>query len=413
MGQLFWSKLGTLTMLAVVSCALVPSRQMIGVAALQCHWATCGHHAVRNVRLVSLTKRAQSRTATLFSTDADSDTSASEKARVVFLGTPDVAAESLKAIVKDSQKNGSPYEVVGVITQPPKRRKRGKVTPSPVGLVAEELDIPVLCPEKAKDPEFLDELESTLRPDLCITAAYGQYLPKRFLAMPKYGTLNIHPSLLPRWRGASPVQRSLEAGDDPIGVSVLFTVSKMDAGPLVSQEEHKAHPNDQATVVLPYLFNVGTGLLLDALPKVISEEITMESATTQNEDEVTLAKMIDSSEGELTVWNDSATTCHNKVRAFSDWPGTYMFFRFGDDDTSDPVKVKIIQTQVLEETAVPTNQIELGPKKGDGLRIVCADGSILECLLVQPVTRKVMDAKSLVNGLQGKTMQWVQPPDAE
>eukprot|EP00957_Ditylum_brightwellii_P027968 2112970-Ditylum_brightwellii.AAC.1 len=90
-----------------------------------------------------------------------------------------------------------------------------------------------------------------------------------------------------------------------------------------------------------------------------------------------------------------------------------MFFRFGDDDTSDPVKVKIIQTQVLEETAVPTNQIELGPKKGDGLRIVCADGSILECLLVQPVTRKVMDAKSLVNGLQGKTMQWVQPPDAE
>ena len=98
---------------------------------------------------------------------------------------------------------------------------------------------------QAKDPEFLTDLETNFRPDLCITAAYGQYLPKRFLAIPKYGTLNIHPSLLPRWRGASPVQRSLEAGDNPVGVSVLFTVSKMDAGPIVSQTEETIDENDE------------------------------------------------------------------------------------------------------------------------------------------------------------------------
>eukprot|EP00565_Helicotheca_tamesis_P003190 CAMPEP_0185725180 /NCGR_PEP_ID=MMETSP1171-20130828/1482_1 /TAXON_ID=374046 /ORGANISM="Helicotheca tamensis, Strain CCMP826" /LENGTH=392 /DNA_ID=CAMNT_0028393227 /DNA_START=42 /DNA_END=1220 /DNA_ORIENTATION=- len=387
-------------MLAFAACALLPSRRMIGVAAFQFHSVTRNPHVVRQSRF---------RNVVLFSAEGD----ASGKARVVFLGTPDVAAESLKAIVGDSKKEESSYEVVGVITQPPKRRKRGKVTPSPVGLVAEELDLPVLCPEKAKDPNFLDELENTLRPDLCITAAYGQYLPKRFLAMPKYGTLNIHPSLLPRWRGASPVQRSLEAGDDPLGVSVLFTVSKMDAGPIVSQDESKVDHNEQATVVLPHLFNIGTDLLLKALPKVINGEITMETATIQNEEQVTLAKMIDSSEGELKVWKDSATTCHNKVRAFSDWPGTYMFFRYGDDDTVDPVKVKIIKTQVLDETAEQTSTIQLGPKKGDGLRIVCADGAVLECLLVQPATRKVMDAKSLVNGLQGKAIKWVQTPDEE
>ena len=142
---------------------------------------------------------------------------ATEKARIFFLGTPDVAANSLTRLVKESKKDSSGYEIVGVVTQPPKRRKRrGKEIQSPVGIAAEELEIPVLTPEKAKDEDFLTELENVYKPDLCITAAYGQYLPKRFLRIPKLGTLNIHPSLLPRWRGASPVQRSLEAGDNPV-----------------------------------------------------------------------------------------------------------------------------------------------------------------------------------------------------
>jgi formyltetrahydrofolate hydrolase len=151
--------------------------------------------------------------------------STSEKARILFLGTPEVAATSLQTIVESSRRDeNSPYEIVGVVTQPPKRRKRrGKEEQSPVGLIATELDIPILTPEKAKDDAFLTSLENEFKPDLCITAAYGQYLPKRFLKIPKFGTLNIHPSLLPRWRGASPVQRSLEAGDNPVGVTVLFT----------------------------------------------------------------------------------------------------------------------------------------------------------------------------------------------
>jgi len=333
---------------------------------------------------------------------------------VVFLGTPEVAATSLRTIAEDSKREGSAYELVGVVTQPPKRRKRrGKEIPSPVGLAAEELGIPVLCPERARDPEFLDALENDVRPDLCITAAYGQYLPKRFLAAPTYGTVNIHPSLLPRWRGASPVQRSLEAGDNPVGVSVLFTVSKMDAGPIISQRSCEIDDDEQATTLLPSLFDVGTDLLLESIPDVLGGKITMDTAAAQDEDGAVNADMIDSSEGELRVWRQSAATCHDKCRGFSMWPGTYMFFRIGDDDDLEPLRVKVLRTRVVEETAAPTDVAALGPKKKDGLRVVCGDGSVLELLQVQPATKKAMDAKSFVNGMRGAKIRWVQMPEGD
>ena len=342
----------------------------------------------------------------LYSSSSDADST--EKARILFLGTPEVAATTLKSIYEQSQSPDSQYEVVGVVTQPPKRRKRrGKEVPSPVGLVAEELGLYTLCPEKARDAEFLDELENEVKPDLCVTAAYGQYLPKRFLALPKFGTLNIHPSLLPRWRGSSPVQRSLEAGDNPVGVSVLFTVSKMDAGPIVAQETLEIDENEQATTLLPTLFDIGTKSLIDALPKVIEGDITMDSATVQDESLVAEAGMIDSSEGQLWPTKMSARECHNRVRGFSMWPGTFLYFQIGDDESKDPVKVKVVETRVLEETADITDIIEIGPKKKDGLRLVCSDGSVLEMLKVQPATRNVMDAKSFVNGLQGNSVRWL------
>eukprot|EP00526_Cylindrotheca_closterium_P010388 CAMPEP_0113626402 /NCGR_PEP_ID=MMETSP0017_2-20120614/13653_1 /TAXON_ID=2856 /ORGANISM="Cylindrotheca closterium" /LENGTH=380 /DNA_ID=CAMNT_0000536579 /DNA_START=68 /DNA_END=1210 /DNA_ORIENTATION=+ /assembly_acc=CAM_ASM_000147 len=332
-----------------------------------------------------------------------------EKKRVVFLGTPEVAATSLKKLYEVSQEDGSPFEIVSVITQPPKRRRRkGKLEPSPVGKVAEELELEVICPEKAKDADFLDNLEMNIKPDLCITAAYGQYLPKRFLAAPTYGTVNIHPSLLPRWRGASPVQRSLEAGDNPVGVTVLFTVSKMDAGPVISQKEETVDDNDTATNVLPHLFDIGTELLVDAMPDLLSGKITMDSATTQDEDSVVQAAMIDSGEAECKPWEESATTMHNKLRGFSMWPGAFVYLEVGEG--MEATKFKLLETQVLDETADPTDAVVPGPSKKDGLRLVCADGSVLEINRLQPATRKPMDALSFVNGLNGKTVRWVKTP---
>ncbi len=187
----------------------------------------------------------------------------------------------------------------------------------------------------------------------------------------------------------------------------------MDAGPIVKQKTETIDEDDDATKLLPYLFDVGTESLLEAIPDVVSGKITMENSLQQDEELVVNADMIDSREGELRVWKESARVCHNKIRGFSMWPGTFLFLQIGDDDAVEPVKVKIIQSRVLGETGIvnPTNVVELGPAKTDGLHLVCGDGSVLELLKVQPVTRKAMDARSFVNGLRGESLRWVEMPE--
>ena len=272
--------------------------------------------------------------------------------------------------------------------------------------------------KQAKDKDFLDDLEINVKPDLCITAAYGQYLPKRFLATPTYGTVNIHPSLLPRWRGASPVQRSLEAGDQPLGVSVLFTVTKMDAGPIIAQKEEIVDENDTATNLLPHLFRIGTQSLIEAMPGLLSGEITMETATQQDEMEVVNADMIAPSEAELRVWDMTARECHNRLRGFSMWPGVFIYVQIEDNETGDvigePFKVKLLETRVLPDAQEEaTDVMAMGPTKKDGLRLVCGDGSVLEVLRCQPAGKKGMDSKSFMNGYPKKTVRWFKPELSE
>lgn len=333
-----------------------------------------------------------------------------DKNRLVFLGTPDVAADCLRTLYDASQSPTSVFDIVGVVTQPAKRRKRkGQPEASPVGKVAEELGLIVLAPEKAKDDDFLTALEQELRPDVCITAAYGQYLPKRFLAAPRCGTVNIHPSLLPKWRGASPVQRSLEAGDNPVGVTVLFTVAKMDAGPIIAQKTVEIDKDATATQVLPMLFEMGTELLLDHLPDILSGAITVETAQPQDEAEATAASLIDASEAELRPWEESALTCHNRLRGFSMWPQSFVYVQVGD--RPDIIKLKVTKTRVPGISKEPTNVIELGPTKKDGLYLTCGDGSVLELVEVQPATRKAFPARDFQNGYRGETIRWVRPTD--
>jgi methionyl-tRNA formyltransferase len=204
----------------------------------------------------------------------------------------------------------------------------------------------------------------------------------------------------------------LEAGDNPVGVTVLFTVSKMDAGPIISQKEQIVDGNDTATKVLPWLFEIGTELLVDAMPDLLSGKLTMETATTQDESTVVQAAMIDSSEAELKPWEESARTLHNRLRGFSMWPGGFLYLKVGED--AESTKFKVLETRVLEGKAEgPTDEVVAGPSRKDGLRLVCFDGSILEINRLQPATRKPMDALSFVNGLQGKTVRWVKSPELE
>lgn len=198
--------------------------------------------AGRNCRLAAHTSTSTRTrwfsTATSMSGSGNSD-NGGKKRKVVFLGTPDVAAISLELLLQASREGGgsqgATFEIVRAVCNPPARAGRKKtLNPCPVQTLAESKGIAVMTPTTARDEAFLAELEA-LQPDLCVTTAYGQFLPRRFLDIPKFGTLNVHPSLLPRYRGASPVQRCLEAGEAETGVTVAFTVLKMDAGPVVRQ----------------------------------------------------------------------------------------------------------------------------------------------------------------------------------
>ncbi len=193
----------------------------------------------------------------------------------------------------------------------------------------------------------------------------------------------------------------------------------MDAGPIVKQSEETIDENDDATKILPFLFDIGTKSLLEAIPDVVDGKITMDNSLQQDEDLVVNADMIDSNEGELRVWKESARVCHNKMRGFSMWPGTFLYFIVGDDDSDDsvePMKVKVLETRVLHDeagSADPTQDVNLGPSKKDGLHLVCGDGSVLELLKVQPATRKAMDARSFVNGLRGERLRWAKMPEPQ
>lgn len=209
-------------------------------------------------------------------------------------------------------------------SRPPKRVKKA-VSKTAVHELAEKLGVPqVLTPPSAKDKEFLEQLEA-LKPDVCVTAAYGEYLPKRFLQTPRLGTVNLHPSLLPRWRGASPVQRCLQAGDKETGITILYTVAKMDAGPIIVQEKISLDGSETSPQLLDQLFEWGADLLVDqVIPKLLREEVTMDTAQVQDESLVEKAPMITKEEGKLWPHNETALQMRDKVRGFTGWPGTTL-----------------------------------------------------------------------------------------
>ncbi|GBG88771.1 hypothetical protein CBR_g48389 [Chara braunii] len=349
--------------------------------------------------------------------------------RIVFLGTPQVAAGVLDSLLDASSFEDSLFEVVGIVTQPPssrgRGRKRGTLLPSPVAELAAERGLSsesILSPEKASEEKFLLRL-SELSPDLCVTAAYGNLLPQRFLSIPRCGTLNIHPSLLPLYRGASPVQRALEAGERVSGVSVAFTVLAMDAGPILAQEEVIIDDEIKAPELLENLFRLGTALLLQELPAVFSGDAA-KRAKPQDPSKKTTATKVRPEEGQL-LFHQDAWVLHNKVRAFAAWPGTKATFRVeradaaasNGDNTDELIVVKIVTTRAkrpekMEEqtTSNAAEGCEEDLVRGvgrevvfaeDALKVRCRNDSILEILDVQPPGKRAMTAKDFWNGLRG------------
>ncbi|KAK4523364.1 hypothetical protein GAYE_PCTG52G1258 [Galdieria yellowstonensis] len=323
--------------------------------------------------------------------------------RILFLGTPHCAAVSLQRWLQWSQQNPL-VQIAAVITQPANARHPSRNAKcSPVYEIATQHQIPVWTPENLKDTSFLSQV-TQLAPDIAITAAYGKWLPDAFLKIPKHGVVNIHPSLLPKFRGAAPVQRALLQGVTETGVSILFTVSKMDAGPIIAQEKVVLHGDEMAGPLLTDLFLRGTDLIMSHLESILQGTV---KTWDQKEEEATYAPKLKKEEGWLS-FHENAVVVHNKVRALSDSIGTFANFHIRQGDQVTVLsRLKIHKTRLVRRDSVfalGIHQVVLNPEK-DGLRVTCDDGSQLDILEIQPSGKRVMNAREFYNGLQKKNIE--------
>ncbi len=311
--------------------------------------------------------------------------------KIVFLGTPEVVCVVLNELLKRARAHS---ELILVVTQPPARSSRSQqLIPSPVQEFAYENGIPVLSPLSVKEPDFLKDL-GCCEPDLCITAAYGQYLPSQFLKIPKLGTINIHPSLLPRYRGAAPVQRSLENGDKVSGVSLLYTVKEMDAGPILAQEKYQVPLDVTSPQMLKELFILGARMLVDILPDLYAGKLNPEP---QNSDDACHASKLSAEESFIHPNFLTALQCHNKIRAFQPWPMAKINFIID----GKIVECKLLSSKIEENRALNVGEVHINQKE---ILIGCAQNTTLGILELQPAGKKAMCTADFLNGLRNKSI---------
>ena len=235
--------------------------------------------------------------------------------RGVFMGSPDFALPTLRALVVH-------YEVVGVVTQPDRPSGRGRELKSPpVKTLAMDLSLALTQPEKLRAPEAMDQLR-LWAPDLIVVAAFGQILRPDVLALPPRGCINVHASLLPRWRGAAPIQAAILAGDSETGVTIMQMDKGVDTGAMLSQRAIPIEDEDTAGSLFEKLSHLGAELLIETLPRYLSGELKPQP---QDESKATYAPMLKKEEGWLD-FTQSADDLARRVRAFNPWPGAYMDF---------------------------------------------------------------------------------------
>lgn len=301
------------------------------------------------------------------------------KVRVCFLGTPEFAVQSLKSLLSDSH-----YEIVGVVSQPdrPAGRKM-QLTPSAVKSFALEKGLRVVTPESAKDPAFLEEL-ATWQAEVAVVVAYGQILTQKFMDIFPFGAVNIHGSILPRWRGAAPIQRAVEAGDKETGVTLQKIVKALDAGDVFGVRKVILDDEITAMELHDKLAALSGELLHVELMDYVRGNLM---PVPQDPAGVTHAKKLDKSESVLD-WNEPALKIHNKVRAFTMGPGTFT--------TLAGKKVKIHRTRLTSEksSAAAGSVISTGDK---GLKVQTG-GGVLEILELQPESRNKINAAEFAKG---------------
>ena len=301
---------------------------------------------------------------------------------VVFMGTPAFAAPILEGLIQTND-----YEVLAVVTQPdrPVGRKR-ILTPSPVKEVALKHGIEVLQPQKLSGSEEMQRVIS-LAPDLIVTAAFGQFLPTMLIAAAKVGAVNVHGSLLPKYRGGAPVQYAIMNGDQETGVTIIYMVKKMDAGDMLAQAKLPIGPHDDTGSIFAKMSILGRDTLLATLPKLVAGELV---AQKQDESQVVFSPTIKPEEEKLSL-TLNAKQIDWKVRALRPAPGAY-FENFNGKRT----KLWDV-TPLAETTSLPAGAVVAVTKHE--LKLAAADGSVYQVNELQPAGKPRMQVTAYLNGV--------------
>jgi len=293
--------------------------------------------------------------------------------RILFMGTAELACPCLEAI-----SNLTEHQIVGVVTQPDRPKGRDlQPAPPPVKVVAQRLNLTVLQPEKIREPAALKTIHE-IRPDLIIIVAYGQIVPKAVLDTPPFGCVNVHASLLPRWRGAAPIQYAILHGDRETGVTTMFINERMDAGDIVLQRAEPVRSNDTAATVHDRLATLGAALLVETVALISAGRPPRQA---QDESRATYAKKLTKDDGRID-WNKSATEIERQVRAFNPWPGSFTFL--GD------MMLKLWKVE-------PLDRRDLGPGELHDGCVGTGEGA-LRLIELQPAGGKQMSLEAFRRG---------------
>jgi methionyl-tRNA formyltransferase len=300
--------------------------------------------------------------------------------KIIFMGTPDFSVPSFLSLINNAN-------VVAVVTQQDKKvGRKQELSQSPVKKVALEHKIEVLQPITLKgNVEFIRRVKD-LKPDLIVVVAYGFLLPQEILDIPKYGVINVHASLLPKYRGASPIQAAILNGDKETGVTIMLIDDKMDQGPLLTQKTITINNSDNFESLHDKLAQLGAELLSDTLPKYISGEI---KPVSQNEAEATYCKILTKADGKID-WAKPAEEIERQVRAFTPWPGAWSVW--------NGKSLKVLKSKVYKvHTVYKVSEVF----KANADFVVSCGKDALEILELQLEGKKPMSAKEFLNGYPG------------
>ena len=292
--------------------------------------------------------------------------------KIIFMGTPDIAAQHLNILIETN------FNIVGVFTQPPRKKNRGmRIEKSDVHQIAEKNDIEVFYPTSIDDT-VIEQVKS-LEPDLIIVIAYGIILPSKFLNIPSFGCINIHVSLLPRWRGAAPIEHALLAGDEKTGISVISISPKLDAGDILMQESFAIDKDINSDDLTINLTNLCKKTLMETLPLLFENKLIRKK---QDESKVTYANKFISEDRKINFYN-SSDDVYNHIRAHGPKPGSWFTYR-GE-------RIKIIKAKKINELGKSSTILN------KDFMIACKDGAILP-LLIQREGKKVVSLDDFLRG---------------